>query len=482
MAEFGLLSGLAVRNTHQGEIDDLKYFSDLNRQNEAINMAKAKMFMDDIEFQNGSNNYDAGKIREEGDKIIQQLSDLKKAHPHDYLTNTSVQLEAKKLKHQLKSSPAVLRSIAYKDAQDKYNVIFEDYLKNPSKYDDDEIQNIRTQLATYDKMGHAEGEVGLKRDGGARPITFQPPTVQKDLEDLFKVARDIEPDEITTLHNGRDGAYRKKVSDKSLMNLATTMYNAEPAQYKRFVKAGKDPIQEIANGLKLRSKTEEFGGYEKDNFYAHADYMNRLKAATQTAPTESVYKKVIVDADNMPIDAEDYAATFGSTPKVEFKGPDGKTAVAEGNVFYANNLRDENYVAPKKVNGKVVRSNYDKNGVKVADGYFFKPLDDPQFADVLYDDKWFGQEMKVKPEFADTYEIFTSPKGEKLLKIRASTRVNSISDDYARKFESKIKSTAKDREGVGAGDGGQATSEVIKVNKKTGEKYRQVEGGWELID
>jgi len=482
MAEFGLLSGLAVRNTHQGEIDDLKYFEQLNKQNEAINMAKAKILADDFQFQVGSNNHDNEQIRIQGNAILDELAALKKAHPSDFWTNPDVQRQKAMLSHKMKIMPPVLNSMAFTDAQKKYNVIFEDYLKNPSKYDDDEIQNIRTQLATYDKTGHPEGEVGIQRDGGKRPITFMPPTVQKDLEDLFKVARDIEPDEITTLHNGRDGAYRKKVSDKSLMNLATTMYNAEPAQYKRFVKAGKDPIQEIANGLKLRSKTEEFGGYEKDNFYAHADYMNRLKAATQTTPNESVYKKVIVDADNMPIDAEDYAATFGSTPKLQFKGPDGKTTVAEGNVFYANNLRDENYVAPKKVNGKVVRSNYDKNGVKVADGYFFKPLDDPQFADVLYDDKWIGQEMKVKPEFADTYEIFTSPKGEKLLKIRASTRVNSISDDYARKFESKIKSTAKDREGVGAGDGGQATSEVIKVNKKTGEKYRQVEGGWELID
>lgn len=443
MAEIGLLQGLAVRNNRQGEIDDMKYFSELNRQNAAMNAAKARLYADDTEFQQGSNNYDAQKIREEGNAALNELSALKKAHVSDYWTNPDVQVQAKQIKNKLKSSPAVLRSIAYKDAQSKYNTIFEDYLKNPSKYDDDEIQNIRTQLSNYDKFGHAEGVDGFQRDGGARPITFQPPTVQKDLDELFKVAKDIEPDEINTLHNGRDGAYRKKVSDKSLMNLATTMYNAEPAQYKRFVKAGKDPIQEIANGLKLRAKTEEFGGYEKDNFYAHADYMNRLKAATQTAPEETVYKKVIVDSDNIPMDAEDFSAAFGSTPKVQYKAPDGSIVTEDGNVFYANNLRDKNY------KGKGAK--YVKDGLKVADGFFFKPIDDPKYADVLFDDKWLGTDMKVKPEFADTYEIFTSPKGEKLLKIRASTIVNANSPEHARKYESRIKSTADQRNLVGSG-------------------------------
>jgi len=257
------------------------------------------------------------------------------------------------------------------------------------------------------------------------------------------VAKDIEPDEINTLHNGRDGAYRKKVSDKSLMNLATTMYNAEPAQYKRFVKAGKDPIQEIANGLKLRAKTEEFGGYEKDNFYAHADYMNRLKSAAQSTPEKTVYEKVIVDSDNIPMDAEDFSAAFGSTPKVQYKAPDGSIVTEDGNVFYANNLRDKNY--------KGKGSKYVKDGLKVADGFFFKPIDDPKYADVLFDDKWLGTDMKVKPEFTDTYEIFTSPKGEKLLKIRASTIVNANSPEHARKYESRIKSTADQRNLVGSG-------------------------------
>lgn len=448
--EWGTLSGLSVRNDHNRDVEDLKYFQQLNQQKQAMLEAKNKMFMDDIEFQNATNDFDAQGIKQEGDAAIQQLSNLRKAHPSDWTYNPDVQLQMKQIKQGMKSSPSVLRSIAYKDAVGKYNDIFQDYLKNPSKYNDDEINGIRTQLANYNKFGHADGQEGVQRDGGPKPITFNPPTVLKSLDDLFSVAKDINPDEVITVHNGRDGAFHKKVSDKSLIDLATTMYNSEPSQYKRFAQAGKDPIQEIANGLKLRARTEDFGGYEKDNFYAHAAYEAKLKQALQTAPQESVYKKVIVDSDNIPIDAEDFSATFGSTPKVQFKGPDGKPATADGNIFYATNLRDENYNS-KNVNGKIVPIPYQKNGIKVADGFFLASIDDPKYADVLYDDKLWGKDMKVKDDYKDTYEIFTNPKGEKMLKIRASTKVNANSPDHARKFESKIKSTNDQRNEVGSG-------------------------------
>ena len=71
----------------------------------------------------------------------------------------------------------------------------------------------------------------------------------KSIEELFSVAKDINPDEMVSLNNGREGAYNKRVSEKALRDLATTMYEAEPIQYKRFLKEGKDPVTEIMNGL-----------------------------------------------------------------------------------------------------------------------------------------------------------------------------------------------------------------------------------------
>jgi len=209
MAEIGLLSGLAVKNSHENEINDIKYFDALNKQNEAILMAKQKLFSDDIEFQNASNPYDAIKIREEGNQAIQQLSALRKAHPHDYFTNPDVQLQAKQIKQGMKSSPAVLRSVAYKDALNKYNAVFEDALKDPGKYDPADIDALRIKISNYDKFGHEDGVGGVQRDGGARPLVFTPPQEIVDVPDVllkmgnkirnFDVKKGTAPGEYTTM-------------------------------------------------------------------------------------------------------------------------------------------------------------------------------------------------------------------------------------------------------------------------------------------
>lgn len=447
--EIGGLTGLAVRDNKQSDIENLKYLDALNKQNEAMLAAKVKMFSEDIEFQTASNNYDAARIKEEGEAAIAALSELRRQHPHDYFTNPDVQFKAKQIKQGMKSSPAVLRSLAYKDAQAKYNAIFEDALNNPSKYDEADLDAIRTKLANYDKWGNADGEAGFQRDGGARPMTFVPPIANKDLNDLFSVARDIEPDEMTTLHNGRDGAYIKRVSEKSLRDLATTMYESEPEQYRRFTKAGKDPITEIMNGLRTRAKTETFNGFERDKFYEHEAYKAKLKAALSSAPSETVYKNVIIDSDNIPIDAGDYAATFGDTPRVQYRGPDGNIITESGEKFYAENIRDKNYTT-KTVNGKKVPVKYNKDGMKVVDGFILKSLDDPMYQDVLYDDKFIGKEMKVKDSYKDVYSIYRNPEGKEYLKIQVSTDVDANNPAYARKFESRIKSTTKQRENVGS--------------------------------
>jgi len=455
MAEIGLLGGLAVRNDHQDEIQNLKYFDQLNKQNQAMLEAKNRMFLEDTEFQNASNNYDAAKIREEGNAAIAELAALRKAHSNDYFTNPDVQLKARQIKQGMKSSPAVLRSIAFKDAQAKYNTIFDDYLKNPSKYDEDEINNIRQQISNYDKWGHPEGEAGAQRDG-ARPLTFNPPTTMKDLEDLFSVAKDINPDESVRLHNGRDGAYEKKVSDKALKELATTMYESEPQQYKRFVKAGKDPITEIMNGLRLRSKTETFNGFERDNWKEKMDYEARLKAAMQGPADVPVWKTVAMDSDNIsPTDDFPFRAALGSTPTVAFKGPDGKLTTESGNDFRITNIIDKNYRS-KNVGGKEVKVPYQKDGNKIVTGYFFKPMKWGEDNGILENTKWFGKKLKVKPEFADTYEVFTPPPGPDgksvpILKVRGRFETNFNNPEYARKYEAAIKSTADQRNVVGSG-------------------------------
>jgi len=465
MAEFGLLSGLAVRNTHQGEIDDLKYFEQLNKQNEAINMAKAKILADDFQFQVGSNNHDNEQIRIQGNAILDELAALKKAHPSDFWTNPDVQRQKAMLSHKMKIMPPVLNSMAFTDAQDKYNVIFEDYLKNPSKYDDDEIQNIRNQLATYDKMGHAEGEVGLKRDGGARPITFMPPHVLKDYNELYSAAaRDLNPDEMIPFNNGMDGAYIKRVSESSLKERAEAMYQAEPFQYKRYEKQGKDPINEIMKGLRLSARTETYNGVQRDNWKEKMNYKAQLDAAlinSQNKP--DIYDEMVLNKIDIPVhDNKLMQVTFGSTPaEITFKGPDGKDIKESGNEFNYTRLRD---------------ADKGKKGFKIADGYITKSIDYGLDNGAVRKKHFWesgDQPYVIKPDLIDTYSIIYPPKNsdeKPMLQIKARTLVDANSNEAKSKYNSQIRLTA-DQKNSQLGSGSMVEAELPVGTKQGGYEY-----------
>lgn len=466
MAEIGLLQGLAVRDDKSRDYDNLKFFDQLNKQNQAMLEAKNRIFLEDTEFQNASNNYDAAKIREEGNAAIAELAALRKAHSNDYFTNPDVQLKARQIKQGMKSSPAVLRSIAFKDAQAKYNTIFDDYLKNPSKYDEDEISNIRQQISNYDQWGHPEGEAGAQRDG-ARPLTFNPPTTMKDLEDLFSVAKDINPDEMTRLNNGMDGAYVKKVSDKALRDLAVTMYESEPQQYKRFVKAGKDPVNEIMNGLRLRAKTETYNGVQRDDWREKMNYKAQLDAALANSQKQpDIYNEMVLNKTDIPVhDSKLMQVTFGSTPsEVVFKGPDGRDIKESGNEFHYTRLRD---------------ADRSRKGFKIADGFITKDIDFGLDNGIVRKKHFWesgDQPYVIKPEVADTYSIIYPPKNsdeKPMLQIKARTLIDANSNEAKSKYNSQIRLTT-DQKNAQLGSG----SMVDELNNPpVGTK----QGGYEYI-
>jgi len=332
--EIGGLQGLAVRSNRENEINDLKYFDALNKQNEAILMAKQKLFSDDIEFQNASNPYDAVKIREEGNAAIAELSALKKAHPHDYFTNSDVQLKAKQIKQAMKSSPAVLRSIAYKDALSKYNTIFEDAVKNPDKYDPADINALRSKIGNYDKFGHEEGEQGAIRDG-ARPLVFTPPQEIVDINEMalksgnriknFDVKKGTAPGEYTTMPKPDEIKAIKdsflKQNSKSVQYHAKEMGLNTPEQIDKWltdsITAGfdskyspGDPTFWYEYGLKKAAMAPK-GKPQGSNYTPFDDLFNPNKPAGNI-PTDLAYK------------------VWNETPKIKVVGNSGQAVDLTG--------------------------------------------------------------------------------------------------------------------------------------------------------
>jgi len=194
MADYGLAAGLAVRTgagqAAENRINDFKYAEDLRKQNEAMAMAKAKIFSEDLEFQNGSNPYDAAVIQEENKKLTQDLGRFTRENP-DWETNNTKSAQLKLLKQSMKSTPAVLRSIAYKDSIAKLNADLSEVAKDPKKYDLEAYDNINKQVENYHKYGNQYGEEAAKTQG-ARPFVYQRPQDLINVPDtLLKAGKNI---------------------------------------------------------------------------------------------------------------------------------------------------------------------------------------------------------------------------------------------------------------------------------------------------
>jgi len=78
-------------------------------------------------------------------------------------------------KNEFKSTPAVLRSAAFIDANKRLNDDLAELSKNPNYKDTEAYQSLVQQRDNYAKYGHIDGPQGLARDGGPKLFTYSRP-------------------------------------------------------------------------------------------------------------------------------------------------------------------------------------------------------------------------------------------------------------------------------------------------------------------
>lgn len=437
--EWGLTKGLAVDLGYDKRIEDAKYFEQQQKQKEAMDIAKAKMFADDIDFVNGSNAYDAAKIKDYTKSKIGELASLAKSNP-SWASDPNTLLRMKEIKNDIKGNEHVLRSIAYKDAKEQHAKILEEAASNKGAYDEEDLKSINRQFEDYAKRDVAEQQ-------GA--FVYSPPTKMWDLNEVYrKMGDSYEPDEKVDVRNGRLGAYVMKPSERGLEEKARMVYERNPEQFRKYVRAGLDPVQAIKSEFRGFVKPKSFEGYENvvGNAMAIESHRQRLKQAYEKLnkdPNYDVYKETVVDAKDIPItDSNTFAETFGSTPTVTYKGVDGKDIQEDGNEFHYTRLQDAN-----------------KLGLKIASGFITKPIDFGIDGGIVREKHFWesGDEpYVVKPELRDAYSIhYPNPnnkgEGEPILQIKARAVINANDPAAARKYNNKIKSTndQKNAEGYG---------------------------------
>ena len=449
MADYGQSAAFNFR-TNQGQntanqIADMQYADQLKRQNEAMAAAKARLFAEDIEFQQGSNPYYSAVIQKQNQDMLAQLGEFERNNK-DLYYNPEKMAQLKAMKHAYKSTPAVLGSAAYMEAVRQRNEFAKLAQKNPTAYNLDQLAEFDNKLAEYNNMRPDQPL--------PPPLMFRAPDEIPNFEERHrKAGGSMNPDQYQDLHiPGRKGAYIGTVSEDALTKKAQELYAQDQSAYNYVYKNMPDKIAAIKNAIRPYIKPDRKDGYDDPvgNALAIERGKQRIAAAMQR-PNEDIYVSEVYNQPSFaPSDPKMLAFTFGSNPTVTYRDANGKAITESGNDFTWTSLTDKGY---QGVDAKGNIKPYQKTPLKVGRGFILKPVDYGEELGVTYDDKFGpGERIKVKPEFEDSYSIWTAPDGKQYLKVQAETEVNAANKGAARRFNSYVRSTTKQREGAGAED------------------------------
>jgi len=451
--EFGGLRGLTFDTGQEKLIQDLQYHDQVMRQKQAMDAARAKMLVDDIEFQNGSNPFDAALIKQEGSQLVQKLGEMVAQRGRGWETDPDFLAQLKFEKSQLKNSPNVLRSVAYKQAIDQWNKDMAESLNNPTQYNQDKIAAFKQKQENYIKYGNPDGAEAAKMEG-YKPLTYQSPNRVADVDTIqTKIAASLQPDEFNTLKNGRDGAYEGRVSDAALRKRAEGLYSTYKEDYDYLYKDEPDKIGKIMENMRPHIKYEYKIGDRNPINDALAIERGKLKLRQafggDGAPAQgSLYDTAVLNVDAQNYGPEILSGIFSATPPAFYIDADGKRVqVSKEDEFeYNGDITDIGY-----------ESKGQRNGVKRATGYILKPLDWAKTQGYVYDPAGLSgandeTDLEVKKSQKGKGEIimYTTKAGKTvpMFKLNAEAVIDARNPLYKQRVDKGMYSKLREFAGI----------------------------------
>lgn len=408
MPEFGNINALAVSGDYDKQINDARYHQQQLQQQASQNEAKRRLFESDIEFQSGSNPFDAPLVKQENQKIVQQLGKFISENP-DWDTNFEKRGVVKQMKRSLKDNPHVLRAMATNENRKALLTYAQEMKQKGLPFDEAELNNQLTKYDNYEKFGNPEGLDAAKAEG-LKPYVFIKP---KDFIDTNKAFEDIgngfKDMKVNTKVKGGLGAYEEYANPETLKGIATQMYLNNKRQFdQQITSKGQDPIKFIMGGIDAHiAKKRDMGDYGLSKAMALEKYKFDLENAN-TAPIANTYQMAVRSKDKSMVPVKAIDAIVGDGAKTIIKSKDGKITDVTG-LFKTKNT------------GYNFRS--DNKGTRLAESVGYIPLD--QAVEMGIVDSGFGPftDDEINPNYKQFAQIVTSAgddgKTQKAVKVTA---------------------------------------------------------------
>lgn len=402
----GQALGYAQSGQFDQQINDTRYRQQALRNQEEMNAAKRKLFMSDIEFVEGGNQFDSPLVKEEVKKRIHELGNYVAQNP-DFESNVEKSAYVRQLKKNIKDNPTVLRALTTNDNRKALYDYAQESKNKAGMFDEQELNNQLIRASNYERWGNPDGEEAAMKEG-FKPYLFTRPQdfrdTNKDFSEMGNSFKDMRVKHI----KGGMGAYEEYSNPETLKYIANQYYQNNKRQIDQTVTSkGIDPIGYIMKGIDAHvTKKRDMGDYGLQKSMALERYKSNL--ASKGPVMANTYQMSVRGQDVSMVPVKALNAIVGDDARTIIKSKDGKITDVTG-LFKTRNT------------GYNFRA--DNKGTRLAESIGYMPIEqavemgiiDPGFG-------WFSDD-EVAPNFADYAEIVTSTddKGntQKAVKIKA---------------------------------------------------------------
>lgn len=471
MPEIGNITGAAVDMQFADRINQLRYHEQESRRAQQISEAKAKMFADDMDFQNAANSHDAPIIKTNSNAIVAKVGQFIRDNP-DYATNTTKLTQLNTLKRELKDNVDLTRGLASDTAYKSYLKDLQEVAKNPQQHDTEAYNDVQNQWNNYLQFGNQDGQEAAQAQG-KKSFLYTKPKDFVDLNERWKTIGNGFKDVITKPIKGGRNAYEEVANPKSLDITAQQEYQQNKRQYDLLAqKQGINPIDYIKTGINSNiAKKRDFGDYGLSDALYLQQYKAR-KDGLDRPVNKSAYQEAFVNAKEGVVSPQILEQTYSTKPKNIIYNNKGENQIDNtGNrIFYTGVHK---WIERRDAQGRPVRQ-------KVVEIYSYLPKDDAEQKGI-YDGGTFGFGKGISPEWNKQAEIVNVGEGDKqqeVVKVKSLMPVE-LNEAYAGAFDTEAhltKSKLMDQSPQESG-GGEIPTGTLSDWKSAGWNDEQIKQG-----
>lgn len=331
--EIGETLGLAQSFQADARLNDLRYQNHQMKQAQAEAVAKAKMFADDLNFQNAANPYDNGIIKNYSNSVIKQIGAYVRENP-DWQINPDKLVQINLMKRELKDNPHLLRGLASDTSFKQLNADLAEVAKNPEQHDQEAYQELLAQKENYLKYGNQFGLEDFNKRG-AQPFVYTKP---KDFVNLPKALMELGSNikNYNVVKGKNIGEYwtEPKPEDVQNANMAALQEHRRQIMVEARKNGITDPNEiekwvgsQIASGFQKHysvgdaNAAFENGMRIRDYNLAKAKAEGKELTSPSTTPWDDLFDKR-KPSGNIPVDLA--RKVWNDTPKIEISGINGQ--------------------------------------------------------------------------------------------------------------------------------------------------------------